>query len=210
MFEVYYGIDNSIAILTFIFWWMVASRTTNLAFQANGYKMCRNMRGNLRLTYIGIALAIGRLVWQLPLGLLFGWPFVQEKLLLAIPLIMIPISFVMLYSIPRLKRIVKELSSDVTLVNLRGAASPALVVPMQTTFYGAAAGLYVLLFPQAPPYVSIGIWLSVLVAAAVPILWLWQHRREGKLGVKETYVFQLLARREGQGKLQRLLSLLSA
>ncbi|MCD9024638.1 multicopper oxidase family protein [Cohnella silvisoli] len=195
MFEVYYGIDNSMAILTFIFWWIAAARTSNLALLPTEDKMRRVARINMRFVYIGMALALFRAVWQLPLGLKFGWPFTLEKILLASPLILTPVVFVMLISIPRQKRIANERSSDTAPIKRRDAADPALVVPIQAAACGAAAGLYILLFPQTPPYIDIGLSLSALMAAAMPVLWYWQRWRARRLGSIELPMLPSIARR---------------
>jgi hydrogenase-4 membrane subunit HyfE len=185
MFRLFYGIDSSMMILLFILWWIVAYQGSNLAFRPTKEKIYYSTRLNLRFVYIGMGVLIVRLLWLIPLWLNYGWMFVHEKVMITAPLLIVPAIFVILYSIPKLKRIVNELSADSAeekaAFNRGRAADPALVIPLQAVALGTTAGLYILLFPQTPPYINIGLSLAGMMAVVVSVLWFRQQKRARNL-----------------------------
>ncbi len=175
MFEAALGISAMVALALLAAWWLAGYLAGRLAF-------CRTQR-RLRLgawtllTVLGLAglltavelFMVGQL-WS------YGWLFVEDRVILGLPPLVLPASAVLLLSAPRLWRVARSTS---------GASDPLLVLPVQATAVGAALFAYLTWFPPGLPSFGTALTLWGLFAGSTGASWARQRRRHLKMGKPE-------------------------
>jgi FtsP/CotA-like multicopper oxidase with cupredoxin domain len=107
---------------------------------------------------------------------LHGWVFAENRVLLAVPPILVAAVAVLVWSAPRLWRIARAGDRS-------GAADPRLVVPIQAAAVGGLLDLWVVFVARpAPPYLGDAIMLWTVLAAVTALLWWRQRHRQRLLG----------------------------
>ncbi len=143
----------------------------------------RRSTTTLTLVAIGLLLALARVGLVVALGQA-GWWFVQEKVVLALPLLLVPALATLVVSVPRLVRLrgAARVFPAVVPPSLRHeAAHPLVAWPVQATAIGAVAGEVVLFFVAYPA--TAGSSFAVATATGVGALacWLRLRRRHARL-----------------------------
>ncbi|HEX2054417.1 MAG TPA: multicopper oxidase domain-containing protein [Actinomycetota bacterium] len=188
MFEAVLGIGTMVAPALLAAWWLAGYLAGRLAF-------CRTQR-RLRLgvwallTVLGLAglLSAAELFMVGQLGS-YGWLFVEDRVILGLPPLVLPASAVLLLSAPRLWRVVRstvvESKAPVDAASRSGLSDPLLVVPFQATAAGAALFAYLTWFPPGRPSVGTALTLWGLFVVSTAALWARQRRRHLKMGQPE-------------------------
>jgi hypothetical protein len=151
MFEQILGIDILTALLLPITWGIAGYLASRLTF--------RRTQGRL-LVSVGITLAVLGLAGLLVVAKMvtiqqfwsYGWLFVQDRLIMNLPLVILPAAATLVWSVPRLWRIargaVTERRAKVDAATREAASAPGLVVPIQSTALGATLAAYGTLSPS--------------------------------------------------------------
>jgi FtsP/CotA-like multicopper oxidase with cupredoxin domain len=180
MFEQILGIDILIALLLPVAWGIAGYLAGRLAF--------RRTRGRLRvgawITFavlgLGGLLVVAKLVtiqqfWS------YGWLFASDRVIVGLPLVLLPVAATLLSSVPRLWRIaraaVNERRAKVDVAMREAVSAPLLVVPVQVMALGAALSAYVTLFPSGPELLRPGLVLAAMFTTGTVALWVRQRRR---------------------------------
>jgi len=180
MFEQILGIDILIALLLPVAWGLAGYLAGRLAF--------RRTRGRLLvgawITFAVLGLALLLVVAKLATIQQFwsyGWLFARDRVIVSLPLVILPAAATLLWSIPRLWRIVRgsitERRAKVDAAVREAASAPGLVVPIQATALGSTLGAYGTFFPSGPEVLRLGLVLAAIFAAGTAALWARQRRR---------------------------------
>ncbi|MCI0687896.1 MAG: multicopper oxidase domain-containing protein [Sporichthyaceae bacterium] len=177
-------LDPALVVLVLIVWGWAGARAAGLPYGATAGVIRRRSEIALTLIAVGVLLALARVVLVIALGQA-GWWFVQEKVVLALPLLLVPALATVVSSAPRLLRLRRTARVFPAVVppSLRHqAAHPLISWPIQATAIGAAAGMVVLFFIAYPA--TAGSSFAVATAAGLGTLACWQRvrRRHERFG----------------------------
>ncbi|PYI57533.1 multicopper oxidase family protein [Paenibacillus flagellatus] len=179
MFYVMYGMDFLLTLLLLIFAWIAGSGAGKLAFRKR--EKARRKAWMLAISAgIALFLVVCRILWAAAIWQSFGPRFAIDRLIDSLPPVVVPAIAVLAFTVPRLRAVLRQTAEG--RFDRPNAAAPALVVPVQSLALGAAAGLYLVFFPPAPPYWGTGLVMAVLVLAGTVLLHLKQTGRVRKLG----------------------------
>ena len=203
-------IDPAVLGIALIVWTWLGLRSGSLALARTPRELSRRTARLLGGIALGVAAILARIV--LVLGLAgSGWWFVQEKVLLGLPVVALPALGVLAVSVPRLVRVLGAARTlqgiEAMAPSLRQqAAHPLLVWPIQLTAFGAA-GAEIVFFVVAYPLTA-GSALAVLAGVGVAGAVAWQrlvgrHQRLGDAVVVPSRQAQLL---RGTGVLTGLIA----
>lgn len=203
--------DPGVLFLTLIVWTWAGLRAGSLALAGTPRELQRRA-GRL---IVGIGLGVAAILTRAVLVAMLadaGWWFVQEKVVLALPLVALPAIGVLAVSIRRLvavRRAARTLNAIQTMApSLRQqAAHPLLVWPIQVTAFGAGAAeiaFFVVSYPA-----TAGSALAVLTGVGLAAVVSWhrlvrRHRRLGGAVVVPSHQARL---RRGTGMLAGLVAL---
>jgi hypothetical protein len=161
-------------------------RTGSLALARTPRELSRRTGRLLAGVGVGVALIVARAVLVVALAQ-SGWWFVQEKLVLSLPIVAGPALAVLAVAVPRLVRVLRTARAlngiDVMAPSLRQqAAHPLLVWPVQLTAFGAAAAGIVFLAVAYPATAGSSFAVLTGVALVGVVAWHRQVRRHRRLG----------------------------
>jgi FtsP/CotA-like multicopper oxidase with cupredoxin domain len=142
-------------------------------------RWCLALLGVAALVILEEVLAVGAL-WS------FGWAFAQNRVIVALPLILMPAAGAAALAAPRLWRIAWAKIADPKVpVDAEGgamASAPHLVVPIQALAVGALLCFYTVFIARpVPPYTGIVATLDGLLIVATALLWFRQQHRQHAL-----------------------------
>ncbi|HEX7746781.1 MAG TPA: multicopper oxidase family protein [Micromonosporaceae bacterium] len=103
-----------------------------------------------------------------------GWWFVAEKVVIGVPLLIAGTAVALVVAVPRLTAAVRGAESatgSAPATRAVAKASPAVVVPVLSAGYAAAAGLLVTVLHGHPATWGAGLVATALVGAATPVTW---------------------------------------
>ena len=198
MFEAVLGVGTLIAPALFLAWWFAGYLAGRLAF--------RHTRGRLRLgaRVLFAVLGLAGLLTAAELFLVgqlwsYGWLFAKDRVMLGMPLLVLPASAMLLLSVPRLWRLTRGAAGDRKAPqdagSRSGASDPLLVVPVQATAVGAALFAYITWFPPGLPSPAPALTLWGVFAVTTAALWVRQRRRCWKMSQPEAPVVPRLGLR---------------
>jgi FtsP/CotA-like multicopper oxidase with cupredoxin domain len=170
-------LDPALVALLLIVWGWAGARAAGLPYGATAGVIRRRSATTLALITVGVLLALARVGLVIALGQA-GWWFVQEKVVLALPLLLVPAVATVIVSVPRLVRLRRaaRVFPEVVAPSLRHeAAHPLVAWPVQATAIGAAAGEVVLFFVAYPA--TAGSSFAVATAAGLGALACWLRVR---------------------------------
>ncbi len=180
MFETILSTEVAVALLLLVTWWIAGYLVGRLAFRRTGGRLRFTAWSGLVVLGLAGSLVVARVATTQQLWS-FGWLFAQDRVTLALPLLLLPAGAVVLFSVPRLWRLarspVEDRRAKVDAAGRSAASDPLLVVPVQATAIGATLGAYLAFFPPGPPSTGMGLalWTPLIVATAA--LWVRQRRR---------------------------------
>ena len=179
-------LDPAVIGLALIAWTWAGMRVGSLSQAASPRLLRRRVTRLLVLIGFGVAAIVARAGLTVALAGA-GWWFVQEKVVLGLPLVVVPAVAVLAVSVPRLLAVRRAADAlreiDVMAPSLRQqAAHPLLAWPIQVTAFGAAAAevvFFVVAYPATP-----GSSFAVLTGVAIASVVSWQRlrRRHARLG----------------------------
>jgi FtsP/CotA-like multicopper oxidase with cupredoxin domain len=182
--EVLLSSDPAVVFSLLGVWAWAGVKATALPY-ANDARTLRRRAGLvLTLVLIGLALAALRVALVVALGQ-SGWWFVQEKVVLALPLLLVPAAATVVWTGPRLLRLRRAARAfpEVVPPSLRQeAAHPLVAWPVQLTALGALAGAIVLFFVSYPATAGSSFAVSVAVGLAALVVWHRLRARHVRLG----------------------------
>lgn len=164
-----------------VIWSIAGYRIGQLARRRTVSGLRRGARGIVVQQIINILFLIMQLVLAVVLWTI-DWNFASNRIVLAIPAVLVPSVIMVSTTIPRLwamARVSRELECSTGLLR-RLVAAPVTVVPVQVGAIGAVMDCWVVFVDRpAPPYLHDGaaIW-AVLVVAAVLLYWRQSRRRD--------------------------------
>ncbi|MEW9032945.1 MAG: multicopper oxidase domain-containing protein [Planifilum fimeticola] len=164
-----------------LMWGLAANRIGRLPFRSSREKLRKSARRSLVLLWLALVtslLFVGLAAFML---VRFGWVFVQEWAVFALPTLFLTHLAAILFTMPRLRRLARDRQGTGPVNGeVRGAiAAPRVAVPVQTAF--AAAGLSNIQICFYPVLTLFPIRLTLFWAAFLglgALLWFRQRRRE--------------------------------
>jgi FtsP/CotA-like multicopper oxidase with cupredoxin domain len=169
MFEPLENADTTVAALLFFIYWFIGYRIgqlANLPTLADAQRSARRIR-------IWIRVAFGVFVMRLvTIGLLwtYGWDFAENRVLVSLPLVTVPLIAVAVWSLPRLRKLAQ--ASDVDRLDVK------LVVPPQAMAFGALLTVWVgFVSRPMPPHFDELLTHGGPLVLVTALLWLRQSRR---------------------------------
>ncbi len=185
LFEGMLVFDAMAALAAFVAWMLAGCLSGSLAFIETRGRM-RLVAGISLFTIVFAVVATAvklAMFWRLST---YGQPFVADKMLVVPPMLALAALAVLVFSVPRMWRLVRSKSGDargVADASVRRAASePLLVVPVGSAALAAAISVYLTFFPPGVPSRSLDAALWTAMLAGTAILWLRQRRRHRKTG----------------------------
>ncbi|SDS95391.1 Multicopper oxidase with three cupredoxin domains (includes cell division protein FtsP and spore coat protein CotA) [Microlunatus soli] len=147
------------------------------------------LRRAVRRILIHLMINIVFLIMQIVLALMLwtvDWNFASNRIVLAVPAVLVPTVIMIVISVPRLFRLARsarvETAEAVTVLR-RLAADPRTVVPAQLAAVGALIDCWVVFVDRpAPPYGSYAAGVWVILVAVAAALWVRQLRRRDGIG----------------------------
>lgn len=180
MFEVGENADGILAGVLFLVWLPAAVQITRLAWLPTERALGRTARAVRRLL---IAATVFLVLKVIAIGLMWAvdWIFADNRVIVQMPLMLIPMGFTLAWSWPRLRPLVRLGSGDSGSAtapdhDLRAAAAdPRLVVPVQATAVATVMGVaFAYVTRPVPPYVDDLLTHGLPIVAATVVLWAWQ------------------------------------
>ena len=177
--------------------WLVASRSASGMARRPGPAAIRR-RATVALTAIVVSVSVVLVRVLLALALLdSGWWFVQETLVLGLPIQLVTAAAVLLLAVPRLRRL-RRLAGQQAATSQDGAVAPTpelrlaamhplVLAPIRIALFGAIAAFLIVIVIGYPIGAADLAWvLLVLAAAGAVTSWLatrrWQLARGGRRG----------------------------
>lgn len=172
-------LDTLLAVALLLAWGMATWRVSRLGVRDDGTRFRRTARTGMIFLTLGMALGVARLITTGLLWFTSGWWFAADRVLLALPLLLLPIIAALVLSGPRLRRLARIAPESPLGGALREAAiSPALVVPLRVAALAAAIGAYCALpAPPPAPYWRATAVFAGLLALVVAVSWSLLQRR---------------------------------
>jgi FtsP/CotA-like multicopper oxidase with cupredoxin domain len=173
VFEQLENMDEVTAMLLVLLWGIAGYRVGRLVFRPSRQKLRKSARRSLRFIWFCALAVAGRLAVA---GYMtsYGWDYGSNRMILAVPLLVLPFAATLALSVPALRAIAAAEPGNPDAPTTPGqrsaAAAPRLVIPVQTTAIGALLGLYVVFVARpVPPYTRylIGLWGVLAVGTAV-------------------------------------------
>ncbi|RSM76777.1 copper oxidase [Kibdelosporangium aridum] len=169
MFEPLENADTTVAALLFLVYWFIGYRIGQLA-NLSPLDAQRSARRILAWIRVGFGLFVLRLA---SIGWLwtYGWDFAENRVWVSLPLVTLPLVAVVIWSMPRLRRIVG--GSDVDRLD------PKLVVPAQVMAVGGLLTVWVgFVSRPVPPHFDDLLTHGGPLVLVTALLWLRQFRRK--------------------------------
>ncbi|MET0134173.1 MAG: multicopper oxidase family protein [Kibdelosporangium sp.] len=179
MFEPLENADTTIAVLQFLVLWFVGYRLGQLVHHPTA-EVARRI---LVWTRVALVLVVLRLA-SIAVLWTYGWDFAENRVLVSLPLVTVPLVAVVVWSLPRLRR-VGDGTSTVDLL------APKLVVPAQAAAFGALLTVWVAFVsrPMAPHFDELLTHGGPLVLVTA-LLWWRQSRRRAVAPSRRTRVLR--------------------
>jgi len=184
LFSSIWGFAFFLLLAMVLLWGLAANRIGRLPLRSSREKLRKSARRSRVLLWLALVTSL-LLVGLAALTLVrFGWMFVQEWAVFALPAILITHLAVILFTLPRLKRLARDRQGTGPVSGEeRGAvAAPRVAVPVQTAF--VAAVLFHIQFCFYPVLTLFPIRLTLFWAVFLglgALLWGRQRRREQRL-----------------------------
>jgi FtsP/CotA-like multicopper oxidase with cupredoxin domain len=182
--EVLLSSDPAVVFSLLGIWAWAGVKATALPYANDAATLHRRAGLVLTLVGLGLALVAVRVALVMALGQ-SGWWFVQEKVVLALPLLLVPVAATVAWTGPRLLRLRRAARAfpEVVPPSLRQeAAHPLVAWPVQLTALGALAGAVVLFFVSYPATAGSSFAVSVAVGLAALLVWQRLRARHARLG----------------------------
>jgi FtsP/CotA-like multicopper oxidase with cupredoxin domain len=182
--DVLLSTDPGVVFLLLGVWTWAGLKAAALPYAVHARGLRRRAGLVLTLTAAGLALVALRAALVVVLGQ-SGWWFVQEKVVLALPLLVVPAAATVVWTVPRLLRVRRAARAfpDVVPPSLRQEAGhPLMAWPVQLSALGALAGGIVLFFVSYPATAGSSFAVSVAVGLAALVGWQRLRARHTRLG----------------------------
>ncbi|PRX42688.1 FtsP/CotA-like multicopper oxidase with cupredoxin domain [Planifilum fimeticola] len=171
-----------------LMWGLAANRIGRLPFRSSREKLKKSARRSLVLLWLALVTSLLFVGLAALVLVRFGWVFVQEWAVFALPALLLTHLAVILFTMPRLRSLTRDRQGTGPVDGeVRGAiAAPPMAVPVQTAF--AAAGLSSVQLCFYPVLTLFPIRLTLFWAAFLglgALLWFRQRRRERMLRREE-------------------------
>jgi hypothetical protein len=175
MWEIATNLSEVLGGLLFLCWALTGYRAGRMVPRPAGARLRRGARWNLALLGVDLVVLLAQLV-MVALTWMHGWVFAENRVLLAVPPVLVGAVAVLVWLAPRLWRIGRAGDRSV-------AADPLLVVPIQAAAVGGLLDFWVVFVARpAPPYLGDAVLLWTVLLAATALLWWRQRRRQRRLG----------------------------
>ncbi|WP_028776019.1 multicopper oxidase family protein [Shimazuella kribbensis] len=190
MYDLIYRIDQSLMLLLILLWAFVTNRFSRLPYRKSKLNLKRSIHRLLVVVYVTLIITVGKMITVVLLST-YGWLFIEERMMLVLPLLIPSTLSVLLLTLPNIIKISKD-SADNSQIPLDESDQVALttanlVVPVQATLLSSLIGYYFSLFQYSFSLTflhSFYIWF--IFAIAISLLWTLQNRRN-KLFIQSGY-----------------------
>ena len=177
MFEVGENVDGILAGVLFLIWLPAAILATRLAWRPTPLALRKSARRLLRLLVAALVVLVIKCV-AIGLMLAVDWIFADNRLIVQMPLLLLPMLAVAVWTVPGLRALARRDDAPVDAEVRAVAADPRLVVPVQVTAVATVIGVYFAYVSRpVPPYLDDILTHAVPIALSLLILWLWQGHR---------------------------------
>ncbi len=189
MWELATNMSEVLGGLLLLTWAITGHRAGRLVLRPSRAKLRRSARLNLALLGLNLLVLLAQLV-MVALTWTQGWVFVENRVVLAVPPMLVGAVAVQVWSVPRLWRLGRAALLDpaapVGASDRSAASDPLLVVPVQAAAVGALLDFWVVFVARpAPPYLLDAIVGWTVLLGATALLWWRQRRRQRLLGGPE-------------------------
>jgi FtsP/CotA-like multicopper oxidase with cupredoxin domain len=181
-----------ISVLLFILWGIAGYLASRFAYSPSYGRL--RLSAKALLIFIGLAelMVLAKVVLIIALGSQSWW-FIQDKVLLQLPYLLIPAIAVAFLSIPKLWKISRNsnIAAKETLPDSERflAFAPQLVLPIQLTALGAVFALGLTLFkPASPIHPALALEVMALFIVASGALWMIKQNRLKIMNMSEYFI----------------------
>jgi FtsP/CotA-like multicopper oxidase with cupredoxin domain len=193
MFNVIYSLSFfMIPLALIILWGIVANRLGRLAYRPTKSKLQRSIR-RVRIIFIIAQILILLKIVLVILSSTFGWLFVDDQVMIVLPLLLSSAIATFVYTFPQLQRLAREkianTEANTNGVDRRLVSSPKFIIPVQATFLSTIINFYFTSFHYTFTLNLLNsflLWMSFVIV--ITALWLRQQRSFRKLGQEEAKI----------------------
>ncbi|MDR7276800.1 multicopper oxidase family protein [Catenuloplanes atrovinosus] len=169
MFEFAENLDGILSGVLFVLWSVAAFATGRVTRAADDAARRRAARLARVLVLVALVPTVAKVVTTILLWTV-AWDFAENRVIVQMPIMLIPLAGVLAWSLPRLWGQARG-------GPLTGATDPRLVVPVYTTAVSALVGVYVgYVSRPVPSYLDDILTHATPVIAAAAVLWWWRAR----------------------------------
>jgi len=180
VFEIGENLDGILAGVLFLLWLPAAIFATRLAWRPSRAALRRSARALLRLLVAALVVLVIKCV-AIGLMLSVDWVFADNRVIVQMPLLLLPMLAVAVWSVPRLRLLARTEPADQEAPDAivrSSAAAPLLVVPVQVTAVATVVGVYFAYISRpVPSYLDDILTHGLPIAFAAVLLWIWQGYR---------------------------------
>jgi len=176
MFAVLHEMDNYMLAPLLLFFLLAAGRRAgNLACGRDRRHLLRQVRRLRRSLVYAEVWGLSRVAVFAAIWINNGWLLIRDKILLLLPLIVLPAVAIRLFSVPRLSalssRMAAQADAPLAPKDRRAAADTGLVFPVQFAAVCGALACWLSLATPHAPFWKDGVFVALTLAASG--IWLW-------------------------------------
>jgi len=186
LFFIYTAVAYACAVLTLILAWIAGSKASRLLYGGSAERLNRKTRKMIVWAVYATLPSAGIVGVTLGMASSMNPVFWEDRVLLHLPLALVPSLAIWLLSVPRLaglRRTIRAMTGAPLPVDVRKqAARPLLIVPFQSAALGAGTILYCMLVTPVPLTLGKALVPLLFWAVATVALWVSHDRRLNKVG----------------------------
>ncbi|MEU5669213.1 multicopper oxidase family protein [Micromonospora sp. NPDC047753] len=177
MFEVGENADGILAGVLFLIWLSAAILATRLAWRPTPDALHKSARRLLRLLVAALVVLAIKCV-AIGLMLAVDWIFADNRVIVQMPLLLLPMLAVALWTVPGLRALANRVDAPVDAGMRSAVADPRFVVPVQVAAVATVVGVHVAYVSRpVPSYLDDIATHSAPILLSAVVLWFWQGRR---------------------------------
>jgi len=186
VFSLVTGVVYASVFLLIVLAWIAGGKASRLLYGGSAERLHRKVRKQMVWTVYATLPAVGIAAATLLMAASMSSVFWEDRVLLHLPLALVPALAVWLLALPRLAKLWKDTRSlsgaPLPIEIRRQAAHPLLIVPFQASALGGAAILYYVLVTPVPLTLGKAVVPLAIWAGAVAAVWLSHERRHANVG----------------------------
>ncbi len=192
MFSIFTGVELASGLILLILSWIAGSKASRLLYGGSAERLSRKARKQLVWVALVTLPAASLIAATLLIANSMNRVFWEDRVLLHLPLAIIPLLSIWFLSIPRLWKLWRETrgttGAPLPAEIRRQAAHPMVIVPFQMSALGAVTIFYFMLVSPMPLQLTKAIVPLMIWAAATVGLWVVHDRRWQKVGLPDAVI----------------------